>query len=67
MPELRSSKVMKTGDEFTATSDLENNEKCVYFRLGIGKSVESFWSKFIVPRYLKYFCLIGLKSTFAFL
>ena len=43
----------KIGDRFTAISDLQNNEEHVYFNLlGIGKSVESFQSKFIVPRYL---------------
>ena len=30
-----------------------------YFKMGIGSSVESFYSKFIVPRYLKYSRLKG--------
>ena len=52
-------KSSKTGDRFTAISDLQNKEERVYFKLGIVNSVDSFQSKFIVPRYLKYSCLKG--------
>ena len=47
-------KLSKTGDRFTAISDLQNNEE-----LGIGNLIKSFQSKSIVPRYLKYSCLKG--------
>ena len=59
-------KSSKTGDRLTAISDLQNNAERVYFKLGIGISVESFQSKFIVPRYLKYFVSRD-KDTPAFL
>ena len=52
-------KSSKTGDQFTAISDLQNNEEHVLFQAGNGHSVESFQSKLIVPRYLKYSCLKG--------
>ena len=52
MPEILK-KSSKTGDRFTAISDLQNNVEHVSFRLGIGNSVNSFQRKFIVPRCLK--------------
>ena len=58
MPEILK-KSSKTGDRFTAISDLQNNVERVYFKLGIGNSVESFQNKFIVPRYLRHSCLKG--------
>ena len=47
----------KTGDRFTAISDLLNNEERVLFQTG--NSVKSFLRKFIVRRYLKYSYLKG--------
>ena len=41
MPEMPE-KSSKTRDESTAISDLQNNEELVYFKLGIGNSVERF-------------------------
>ena len=55
MPEILE-KLSKTGDKFTAISDLQNNEKRV---VRIGNSVQSFQSKFIVLRYPKNSCLKG--------
>ena len=37
----------------------QNNEEDIYFKLGKSHSVESFQSKFMIPRFLKYPCLKG--------
>ena len=53
-----SKKSSKTGDRFTAISDLQKNEE--FFISGWELvAVESFQNKFIVPRFLKYSCLKG--------
>ena len=49
----------KTGDRFTAVSDLQNNEECVLFQTGNRQLHKSFQNKSIVLRYLKY---SGLKG-----
>ena len=43
-------KASKTGDRFTAISDLQNNVERVLFLAGNSNSVKSFQRKFIVPR-----------------
>ena len=48
-------KSSKTGDRFTAISDLQRMRNVFYFKQGKGSSFESFQSKFAVPRYLKYY------------
>ena len=45
-------KSSKTADRFTAISDLQNSEVHVYFKLGIGNSVESF-QKDLIPNIFK--------------
>ena len=46
-------KSSKTGDRFTAISDLQTMRSMLYLELGIGNSIKSFQSKFMVPR-LRY-------------
>ena len=58
-------KSLKTGDRFTAISDLQTMRSMLYLELGIGNSIKSFQSKFMVPRlrYKKYSCLKGQRYS----
>ena len=58
MPEIFKNS-SKTGDQFTAISDLHNNVERVLLQVGNRHSVEGFQNEFIVPRYLRHSCLKG--------
>ena len=64
MPEILK-KLQKPGKQ--PFQIFKTTKRVFYFRLGIGKSVKSFQSKFIVPRYPKYSCLKGLLFCKEFL
>ena len=67
MASLKSSKSrQKQGIDLQPFQIFKTTSSVFYFKLGIGKLVESFQSKFIVPRYLKYFVSRD-KDTPAFL
>ena len=58
-------KTSKTGDQFTAISDLHNNEERVLFQTGKRQLRREFSEQVYSPRYLKY-CFLKGQGYFCF-